>query len=85
MTDKLKIAELTSGEAREHINKDTVILLPMGSLEDQGTHAPMGDYMAADCVALDIARAARAEGGHGGLDDGSGEGEGGHGAVCVRE
>jgi creatinine amidohydrolase len=62
MTDKLKIAELTSGEAREHINKDTVILLPMGSLEDQGTHAPMGDYMAADCVALDIARAARAEG-----------------------
>jgi len=62
MTDKLKIAELTSGEAREHINEDTVILLPMGSLEDQGTHAPMGDYMAADCVALDIARAARAEG-----------------------
>lgn len=62
MTDKLKIAELTSGEAHEHLNEDAVILLPMGSIEDQGTHAPMGDYMAADCVALDIARTARTEG-----------------------
>ena len=62
MTDKLKIAELTSEEARQHLNGDTVILLPMGSLEDQGTHAPMGDYLAAEAVALDIARAARAMG-----------------------
>lgn len=62
MTDKLKMAELTSEEARQHLNGDAVILLPMGSLEDQGTHAPMGDYLAADCVALDIARAARAAG-----------------------
>ncbi|MEI4472924.1 creatininase family protein [Frigidibacter sp. MR17.24] len=62
MTDKLKMAELTSEEARQYLNKDAVILLPMGSLEDQGTHAPMGDYLGAECVALDIARAARAEG-----------------------
>ena len=62
MNEKLKLAELTSEEARNSLNEDAVILLPMGSTEDQGTHAPMGDYMAADCVALDIARAARIKG-----------------------
>lgn len=62
LTEKLKIAELTSEESRQFLNEDAVILLPMGSLEDQGTHAPMGDYMAAEYVALDIARAARALG-----------------------
>lgn len=62
MTEKLKIAELTSEEARQYLTDEAVILLPMGSLEDQGTHAPMGDYLAAEAVALDIARAARAEG-----------------------
>lgn len=62
MTDKLKLAELTSEEARQFLNEDAVLLLPMGSLEDQGTHAPMGDYMAADAVALDMARTARKEG-----------------------
>ena len=62
LTEKLKIAELTSEESRQFLNEDAVILLPMGSLEDQGTHAPMGDYLAAERVALDIARAARAEG-----------------------
>lgn len=62
MTKKLKMAELTSHEAREHLTKDAVILLPMGSLEDQGVHAPMGDYLAAEAVALDMARAARDKG-----------------------
>lgn len=59
MADKLKIAELTSHETREHLTEDAVIVLPMGSLEDQVVHAPMGDYLAADAVALDMARAAR--------------------------
>lgn len=62
LTDKIKIAELTSEESRLFLNEDAVVLLPMGSLEDQGTHAPMGDYLGAECVAMDIARAARAEG-----------------------
>ena len=62
MIEKLKIAELTSAEAKESLNEDAVVLLPMGSIEDQGTHAPMGDYMAADHVAVDIARAACARG-----------------------
>ncbi len=59
MTPKLKMAELTSEEARRYLTGEAVILLPMGSLEDQGTHAPMGDYLAAERVALDIAAAAR--------------------------
>lgn len=62
MTDKIRMAELTSQEARQHLTEDAVVLLPMGSLEDQGIHAPMGDYMAADLMAMEIARAARAMG-----------------------
>lgn len=62
MTSKIRMAELTSEEARQHLNRDAVLLVPMGSLEDQGTHAPMGDFMAADAVAMDIARAAREAG-----------------------
>lgn len=62
MISKLKLAELTSQEARDSLDGDAVVLLPMGSLEDQGVHAPMGDYLAAERVALDIAAAARTAG-----------------------
>ena len=62
MTDKLKMQELTSQEARDHLTENAVILLPMGSLEDQGVHAPMGDYLGAEAVALDMARTARGQG-----------------------
>lgn len=62
MVEKIRMAELTSQEARENLTDAAVVLLPMGSLEDQGIHAPMGDYMAADLVAVEIAKAARAEG-----------------------
>ncbi len=62
MIEKLKIAEMTSRESRENLTKDAVVLLPMGSIEDQGTHAPMGDFLAAEAVALDIARGARNDG-----------------------
>ncbi|SNR67803.1 creatininase family protein [Puniceibacterium sediminis] len=62
MIDKIRMAELTSQEAREHLDDKAVVLLPMGSLEDQGIHAPMGDYLAADLMAMEIAKAARADG-----------------------
>ena len=62
MIDKVKMQDLTAEEARQNLTDDAVILLPMGSLEDQGVHAPMGDYLAAERVALDMAQAARAEG-----------------------
>ena len=62
MIDKIRMAELTSQEARQHLDEKAVVLLPMGSLEDQGIHAPMGDYLAADLMAMEIAKAARADG-----------------------
>lgn len=62
MIDKIRMSELTSEEARRSLTEEAVVLLPMGSLEDQGIHAPMGDYMAADLMAIEIAGAARADG-----------------------
>lgn len=62
MIEKIRMAELTSEEARQELTEDAVVLLPMGSLEDQGVHAPMGDYLAADLMAVEIAKAARADG-----------------------
>ncbi len=55
MIDKLKMQDLTAQEARENLTEDAVILLPMGSLEDQGMHVPMGDYITAEAVAMNMA------------------------------
>src|ERR1700748_915680 len=59
---KVRMAELTGGEAREIYPRNPVILLPMGSHEDQGPHAPMGDYLSADRIAELIARRASERG-----------------------
>jgi creatinine amidohydrolase len=59
---KHRLSDLTAGEARERLAKRPVILLPMGSQEDQGPHAPMGDYLCADAVAERVAAAATAGG-----------------------
>ncbi len=61
-TTKLRMAELTGGEAREIYQRNPVILLPMGSHEDQGPHAPMGDYLSADKIAALIAGRATQQG-----------------------
>jgi creatinine amidohydrolase len=53
---KVRMAELTGGEARALLAGRPVILLPMGSHEDQGPHAPMGDYLTAERMAEMIAR-----------------------------
>jgi creatinine amidohydrolase len=42
---------ISGGEARELLKSNPVILLPMGSHEDQGPHAPMGDYLLAEKIA----------------------------------
>ena len=59
---KYRMGELTGGEAREIAARNPVILLPLGSHEDQGPHAPMGDYLSAERVAEHIAAAATAAG-----------------------
>ena len=52
---KVRLGEVTAGEAREILARNPVILLPLGSHEDQGPHAPMGDYLLAEHVAAQIA------------------------------
>ena len=58
---KVRLGSLTSAEAAARLGQATV-LLPLGSLEDQGPHAPMGDYLCAERLAELIARAALAAG-----------------------
>src|ERR1700692_294891 len=48
---KVRMGDLTAGEGREIFGRKPVILLPMGSHEDQGPHAPMGDYLLAEKIA----------------------------------
>lgn len=48
---KVHMGTLSGGEARELYATNPVILLPMGSHEDQGPHAPMGDYLLAEKIA----------------------------------
>ena len=48
---KVHMGTITGGEARELYPQNPVILLPMGSHEDQGPHAPMGDYLLAEKIA----------------------------------
>ena len=60
--EKLCLAELTAQEARTALADNPVIILPLGSHEDQGPHAPMGDYLCADAIARRVALAARMRG-----------------------
>lgn len=57
MPHKYALADLTSAEFAA-LPAPPVLLLPLGSQEDQGPHAPMGDFMLADILARRIAHAA---------------------------
>jgi creatinine amidohydrolase len=59
---KLRMGEITAGEMRALRAEHPVILLPLGSHEDQGPHAPMGDYLCAERMAERIAARASAAG-----------------------
>ena len=50
-TPKVHMGTLTGDEGRAIYSNNPVILLPMGSQEDQGPHAPMGDYLLAEKIA----------------------------------
>ena len=50
-TPKVHMGTITGGEARALYAENPVVLLPMGSHEDQGPHAPMGDYLLAEKIA----------------------------------
>ncbi|MEQ8357068.1 MAG: creatininase family protein [Kiloniellaceae bacterium] len=54
------LKDMTFVEFAERLADDPVILLPLGSQEEQGPMAPMGDYMITEAVAAMMARAADA-------------------------
>ncbi|MDD2876208.1 MAG: creatininase family protein [Acidiphilium sp.] len=56
--EKLHLDDMTSAELRALLPRRPVVLLPLGSQEDQGGHAPMGDFRLAALIAGRIARAA---------------------------
>lgn len=59
---RVRLAELTSAEASLRLAANPVLLLPLGSQEDQGPHAPMGDHLSAERIAVLIAGRAREAG-----------------------
>lgn len=59
---KVRMGEITGAEARALYARNPVVLLPLGSQEDQGPHAPMGDYLLAERMGELIAARATAAG-----------------------
>ncbi|WP_114374925.1 creatininase family protein [Elioraea thermophila] len=60
MPFRFRLAELTGAEARARLAARPTLLLPLGSLEDHGPHAPMGDHLLVEAIALRIAERAAA-------------------------
>jgi len=58
-----RIAELTAPEAAERLRAGASAILPMGSLETHGPHAPMGDFLLAEAISARIAERAAEAGG----------------------
>ncbi|MBD0270980.1 MAG: creatininase family protein [Acetobacteraceae bacterium] len=57
-----RVAELTAPEAAERLAAGACAILPMGSLETHGPHAPMGDYLLADALCVLMAERAAGAG-----------------------
>jgi Uncharacterized protein, putative amidase len=57
---KHALKDMTFVEFRERLPGKPVILLPFASQEEQGPHAPMGDFMLTEAVAAKVAEASGA-------------------------
>lgn len=51
ITGKVAIRDMTHVEFSQRMQRPAVILIPLGSQEEQGPHAPMGDYMLTEKLA----------------------------------
>ncbi|MER2537512.1 MAG: creatininase family protein [Rhizobiaceae bacterium] len=58
----LKLANITGRQAKDLPARNPLIIMPLGSIEDQGPHAPIGDYAIADRLCEFIAQANREAG-----------------------
>jgi creatinine amidohydrolase/Fe(II)-dependent formamide hydrolase-like protein len=47
----MRIGEMTWTEVRERAAQGVAAIVPLGSTEEQGPHAPMGDYIVIDAIA----------------------------------
>ncbi len=57
-----RIAELTAPEAAARLSAGACAILPMGSLETHGPHAPMGDFLLAEALCALMAERAASQG-----------------------
>jgi creatinine amidohydrolase len=53
---KWAMKEMTWVECAAALERGVVVFLPLGSQEEQGPHAPMGDYVLAEAIALEAAK-----------------------------
>ena len=60
MTKKNLLKDMTWVEFRARMAEDPVILIPLGSVEEQGPIAPMGDFMLTEKVTELVAKKADA-------------------------
>jgi creatinine amidohydrolase len=56
MNEKFLLKDMTWVEFGERMKEDPVILIPLGSVEEQGPMAPMGDFMLTERVAELVAQ-----------------------------
>jgi creatinine amidohydrolase len=54
--EKVRSAEMTWRQVEAAIKRGAAAMFPMGSTEEHGPHAPMGDFMAAEEIAARVAR-----------------------------
>jgi creatinine amidohydrolase len=57
MAQKVRTAEMSWREVEEAIKAGAAALVPMGSTEEHGPHAPTGDFMIADAITERVAAA----------------------------
>ncbi len=59
---EVRLSHYTASDAKRLLGQAPTLLLPLGSHEDQGPHAPMGDFLLAERIAILGARAAHRHG-----------------------
>ncbi len=57
-----RVAELTAPEVAGRLSAGACAILPMGSLETHGPHAPMGDFLLAEAICARVAERAAEQG-----------------------
>ncbi|GLR66198.1 creatininase [Acidocella aquatica] len=57
-----RLGDMTATTFAQAAASNPVVLLPLGSHEDHGSHLPMGDYLLAEQLAVSIAEAATGKG-----------------------